>query len=84
MLTSDSILVHYSDTAELLLATDALTYGVGAVLSHRYDDGTERPIEYFSRSLSKSEKNYSQLYKEALTIIFGVKRFRQYLLGATS
>ena len=81
MLTSDSILVHYSNTAELLLAADTSPYGVGAVLSHRFNDGTEKPVAYASRSLSKAEKNYSQLDKEALAIVFTVTRFRQYLAG---
>ena len=34
MLTSDSLLVQYNDTDELLLAADTSPYGVGAVLSH--------------------------------------------------
>ena len=34
-----------------------------------------------SRTLSPAEKRYSQLDREALAIIFGVKRFHQYLFG---
>ena len=80
LLTSASLLVHYSDRYKLLLTADASPYGVGAVLSHRMPDSTEKPIAYASRSLSPAERRYSQLNKEALAIIFVVTKFRQYLL----
>ena len=44
-------------------------------------DGSERPIAFTLRSLSTSKCNYAQLEKEALSLIFGVKKFHQYLYG---
>ena len=41
----------------------------------------ERPIAYVSRTLSSSEKNHAQIEQEALSIIFGVKKFHQFLYG---
>lgn len=45
------------------------------------DDGTERPIYFASRTMNKAEKNYPQLQKEALSIIFAVRKFHVYLYG---
>ena len=80
-LQADSLIVHYDTTKPLLLACDASEYGIGAVLSHIVNGSEERPVAYISRTLSPAEKNYSQLEKEALAIVFAVKKFHRYLLG---
>ena len=40
-----------------------------------------RPIAYVSRSLTHTEKNYVQVEKEVLALVFAVKKFHQYLYG---
>ena len=81
MLTSDCLLVQFDPDWELLLAWDASPYGVGAVHSHRGPDGKEQPVAFASLSLNLAEKNYSQLEKEGLAIVFAVKKFHQFLFG---
>ena len=81
MLKTSALLVHYDSHKPILLACDASPYGIGAVLSHEMEDGSERPIGFVSRTLSPAEKGYSQLDKEALAIYFGVSKFHQYLYG---
>ena len=81
MLLQDRVLIHYDPDLPLVLATDSSSYGLGALLSHRTPEGVERPIAYASRSLSETEKKYSQIEKEALSLVWGVKKFQTYLEG---
>lgn len=73
--------MNYNPELPILLACDSSSYGVGAVLSHRLPDGSYRPIAFASRSLNSVEKNYSQTEKEALALVWGVKKFNIYLYG---
>lgn len=80
-MTSEQVLCHYVPHKPVKLACDASPYGLGSVLSHVMDDGTERPIAFASRSLTKAEKAYSQIDKEALALYWGVVKFHTYLYG---
>ena len=81
LIKSDMVLTHYDPGWPLRLACDASPVGIGAVLSHIMEDGSERPIAFTSRTLTKAERNYSQIDKEALALVWGVKKFHLYLFG---
>ena len=81
LLVSAPILAHYDPSLPLRMAGDASAYGIGAVLSHVFLDGREHPIAYASHTLSSTEQNYSQIEKEALSLVFGVQNFHTYLYG---
>ena len=78
LIASDMVLTHYDPERPLKLACDASPVGVGAVLSHVME---ERPIAFASRTLTTAERNYSQIDKEALALVWGVKKFHLYLFG---
>ena len=81
LLTSSQVLVHFDPKLDIVLSYNASAYGIGAVLSHRMADGSEKSVGFVSRTLSAVEKNYSQIEKEGLAYVFSVKRFHSYLYG---
>ena len=80
-LVSERVLVHFNPKEKIKLACDASSVGIGAVLMHVFQNSKERPVCYASRTLTKAEKNYSVIHREALAIYWGVQKFYQYLKG---
>ena len=54
--------------------------GLGAILEQKKDDDWY-PIAYASRSLTSAERNYCQLERETLSILFACSKFHQYVYG---
>lgn len=73
-------LVHFDPSKPISLICDAGPYGVGAVLNITIDN-VERPCYFVSSSLSAAEKNYAQLHREALAIVFAVKKLHKFIYG---
>ncbi len=78
-LTSNEVLTFYDPKLPIRLDCDASSYGIGAVISIVDKDGVDRPIEFISRTLSPTERRYAQIEREALSIVWAVKRLHRYL-----
>ena len=63
----------------IVVVSDASSYGVGSVIYRVFLNGSQKTIAYVSRPLTPAEHNYSQIEKEALIIVFAIKRFRKLL-----
>ena len=81
-LVSSKVMAVPRPNEPYLLYTDASDYAVGAILVQKDETGMERVIQYVSHSLSKSQRRWSTLEKEALGIIHAIQKLRPYLYGA--
>ena len=79
-LLSAPVLGMPTDEGTFYLDCDASDVGLGTVLSQRQND-TEVVIAYSSRALSRAERNYDVTRRELLAIVYGLKTYKQYLLG---
>ena len=70
------VLKYYDLKEEVTVQCDASEYGLGAALLQN-----GQPVAFASRSLSQTERQYAQIEKECLAIVFSCERFSQYLAG---
>ena len=81
LLSTNTVLAHFDPTLPIGISCDASEVGLGVVLFHRYQDGSERPIANASKTLTETQRHYSQILKEALAIVFALNKFHQFRYG---
>ncbi|VDI67817.1 Hypothetical predicted protein [Mytilus galloprovincialis] len=75
-LTEAPILAHFDVNKEVVLQVDSNKSGLRAVLRQE-----GKPVEFAPRVLKPSECNWTQIEKEALSMLYGLERFDQYTYG---
>ena len=76
VITKSPVLAYFDPQKVTTLQCDASKYGLGATLMQE-----GQPIAFASKSLTQSETQYAQIEKEMFAIVFGCKRFHQYIYG---
>jgi RNase H-like domain found in reverse transcriptase len=85
----DKPVLHQPDfTKPFFLLTDALAYGMGAILSQEggssNPNSTQKPklhpIMYYSAKFTEMERNYDIYERELLAIIKAISHWRPYLI----
>ena len=75
-ITSAPVLRFYEPSRPVSMATDASNHGFGAVLMQ-----DEQPVAYGSRRVNSAEANYAPIEKEMCAIVYGCKKFHDYIYG---
>ena len=81
-LSSDKVLVYFDPGAEHEVHVDGCPLGISATLVQRGPrDDNWRVIQYASRTLSETERNYSQIELEMLPADLACRKFYVFLHG---
>lgn len=80
LLAQATLLNHPTSEAPISIMTDASNVAVGAVLQ-QFTDNIWKPISYFSRTLTTTERRYSTFDRELLAIYLAIRHFRHFVEG---
>ena len=80
LVTKLPVLKSFDSKLPTKISCDASLKGLGAVLEQKHND-IWYPVGYTSRSLISAEKNYCQLEKEILSIVFACQKFHDFIHG---
>ena len=75
-LTTLPVLAYFDKNKDHIIQTDASKTGLGAVL---LQEG--QPVVYASRTLTDTERRYSNIERELLSVVFGLERLHHYTFG---
>ena len=80
LLLREPVVAYPDFSVPFRLYTDASNVGLGATLAQK-QEGKEKIICSASRTLNKSEQNYSATEKECLVVVWGIKNFWNYIIA---
>jgi len=64
-----------------IMRTDASDIAIAGSLSQKSVCGSERPISFYSKKLTKAQKAWPIIEREAFAVLEGLKRFNHWLFG---
>ncbi|XP_068684306.1 uncharacterized protein [Montipora foliosa] len=80
-ITTAPVLIPYKLGRDTMVICDGGPTGLGGGLFQKTEHGYQ-PVHFVSRSLTDTEKRYSQIEREALAAEFTTTRLHMYLMGA--
>ena len=81
-ISSDNTMIYFNPTKPIVVRAEASYHdGLSAGLLQDIEKGLQ-PVHFISRTMTDTEKRYSQTEKDALAVRWAKNRFKMYLLGA--
>lgn len=78
---AEEVMLEFPDFEQTFyVTTDASDTAIGAMLSQG-ELPNDRPLYFYSKTLSDTQKRYSAIQKELLAVVEAIKAFRVYLYG---
>ena len=75
-ITQAPVLKYFDVSADVTVSVDTSSEGLGVCLLQGM-----QPVAYASRALNSAERNYAQIEKLMVAIVFGTSTFHQYIYG---
>ena len=75
-ISKNMTLPYFNPKSATILQTDASKKGLGAMILQ-----DSRPVMFALRALTGAEKNYQNLERECLAMIWGMEKFHYFLYG---
>ena len=79
---TEEVILKFPDFNKIFeISCDASDFSIGGALHQRDDNGSLRPIMFFSQKLSKAQRNYSTVERECYAIIQSLRAARPIVYG---
>ena len=84
-LATEPVLALFDPALATRLEVDASGVGLGAVLMQKHPSNQDewRPVYYASHKLTGPEARYATIEREALAVVWGLQRFRNFITGVS-
>lgn len=76
IVANTTLLKYYDPKKPVTIQTDSSSFALGCAMMQE-----NIPVAFASKTLTQTQKNYAQIEKEMLAIVFACNRFDQYICG---
>ena len=80
-ISGNQILKLYDPNTETVVAADASSFVLAAVITQVQENGVRRPVAYASRAMKPIDQRYAKVEREALALTWACEQFSDFIIG---